>query len=131
MSSESGPRPGTIVWQDLTVPNAEQVRDFYQAVVGWESRPEDMEGYEDYHMIPPGSDQSAAGICHARGTNASVPPQWLVYIAVEDVERSSARCVELGGEIVDGPRPMGTLPFCVIRDPAGAVCALVQYPESA
>ncbi len=91
MSEETTTRVGTIVWQDLTVPNAEQVRDFYQAVVGWESRPEDMEGYEDYHMIPPGSQKSAAGVCHARGTNAGVPPQWLVYVLVEDVERSAAR----------------------------------------
>ena len=30
----AGPR--TISWQDLTVADAEAVRDFYQAVVGWE-----------------------------------------------------------------------------------------------
>jgi predicted enzyme related to lactoylglutathione lyase len=27
--------PGTIAWTDLTVPDAEKVRDFYAAVVGW------------------------------------------------------------------------------------------------
>ncbi len=26
---------GLVTWRDLTVPNAELVRDFYQAVVGW------------------------------------------------------------------------------------------------
>jgi predicted enzyme related to lactoylglutathione lyase len=29
------PKPGTITWQDLTVGDAEAIRDFYAAVVGW------------------------------------------------------------------------------------------------
>jgi predicted enzyme related to lactoylglutathione lyase len=49
-----------------------------------------------------------------------------MYVVVEDVERSAAECVRLGGQIVAGPRPlMGGL-FCVMRDPAGAVCALFE-----
>jgi uncharacterized protein len=115
---------GTICWADLTVGDAEGVRDFYQALVGWKPSPVDMGGYADYSMLAPGAEQSAAGICHARGVNADLPPQWLVYIVVEDVERSAARCVELGGEVVAGPREMGGGKYCVIRDPAGAVCAL-------
>ncbi|MFN3649834.1 MAG: VOC family protein [Armatimonadota bacterium] len=118
--------PGTICWQDLTVPNAEEVRDFYAAVVGWTWLGEDMGGYEDYHMLPPGSDKSAAGVCHARGCNADVPPQWLVYINVADMAQSVAKVRELGGEVVVEPRGMGPGLFAVIRDPAGAMCALYQ-----
>jgi predicted enzyme related to lactoylglutathione lyase len=33
------PRPGTITWQDLTVPDAEALRDFYASVVGWKAQP--------------------------------------------------------------------------------------------
>ena len=122
--SEREMKVGTIGWQDLTVPDAPAVRDFYKAVVGWESRGEDMGGYEDYHMIAPATGASVAGICHARGVNADVPPQWLVYIVVEDVERSCATCSEMGGNVIAGPRNMGGGRFAVIRDPAGAMCAL-------
>ncbi len=122
-------KPGTIGWQDLTVPNAPQVRDFYQAVVGWDVRGEDMGGYEDYHMISKATGQSAAGICHARGVNADVPSQWLVYIVVEDVARSCATCAERGGKVVAGPRMMGGGRFAVIQDPAGATCALYAPPQ--
>src|SRR5688500_18803701 len=128
MSSGNGAKVGAIVWQDLTVENAEQVRDFYKAVVGWDSQGEDMGGYEDFHMISPSTKQSVAGICHSRGENANVPPQWLVYINVENVDSSAARCRDLGGDILDGPRMMGGGKFCVIRDPAGAVCALYSPP---
>jgi uncharacterized protein len=118
------PKTGTIGWHDLTVPNAEEVRDFYQAVVGWTVEGVDMGGYEDYSMIANGD--GVAGVCHARGTNANVPPQWLIYIYVDDVDASTAKAVELGGAVLDGPRDMGYGRFAVIRDPAGAVCALFK-----
>jgi predicted enzyme related to lactoylglutathione lyase len=31
-----------VAWQDLTVPNAEAIRDFYAVVVGWRPEPVDM-----------------------------------------------------------------------------------------
>ena len=77
-------------------------------------------------MVAPGTGEDVAGVCHARGSNANLPAQWLVYIVVEAVDRSLEECVGLGGEVVAGPRSMGAGRFCVIKDPAGAVCALVQ-----
>jgi predicted enzyme related to lactoylglutathione lyase len=124
MNGSKKPELGTIVWSDLTVKNAEQVRDFYAKVVGWKPESVDMGGYSDFSMIAPTTGKVAAGICHARETNADLPPQWLVYIVVENVDRSAAKCVEEGGNIVAGPRSLGGGRFCVIRDPAGAVCAL-------
>jgi predicted enzyme related to lactoylglutathione lyase len=55
-----------------------------------------------------------------------VPAQWLIYINVESVAESARLCAEMGGEVLDGPRKMGDLDFCVIRDPAGAVAALIS-----
>ena len=67
-----------------------------------------------------------AGLCHAQGTNQDLPPQWLLYVRVENVEASASRCQELGGEVLDGPRMMGKELFCALRDPAGAVLGLVS-----
>jgi predicted enzyme related to lactoylglutathione lyase len=128
MSDSAESKVGTIGWRDLTVENAEAVRDFYQRVVGWESRPVSMGDYDDFSMVAPGSGDTVAGICHARGSNADIPPQWLVYIVVEDVERSAALTLDHGGDLVAGPRALAGGRFCVIRDPAGAVCALFQPP---
>jgi len=125
MSDTTEPRMGTIVWKDLTVPNAAEVRDFYREVVGWQSSEHDMGDYVDYGMLSPDGGESVAGICHARGSNAGIPPQWLIYISVADVEASARRCTELGGSVLDGPRTMGGNKFCVIQDPAGAVAALI------
>ena len=120
------PAAGTIAWRDLTVPNADSIRAFYEQVVGWKSSPVDLGSYSDFEMLQPASGESVAGICHARGTNADLPPQWLMYVIVADVAASAVRCIELGGQVLVAPRPLSGGTFCVIRDPAGAVCALFQ-----
>lgn len=124
--SEHNPPAGAIVWIDLTIPNAEQVRDFYTAVAGWQPQPVSMGEYEDYSMVPDGDDSPVAGVCHARGGNKSFPPQWLIYITVENLDHSIAQCQKLGGKVLVGPKNMGQDRFCVIQDPAGAVAALYQ-----
>lgn len=117
---------GTIVWRDLTVDNADGVRDFYSEVVGWDVKPHPMGEYDDYEMVAKSTGETIAGVCHARGSNAGVPPQWLMYVLVEDVVVSAARCEASGGKVVDGPRMMGKQNFCVVQDPAGAVLALIE-----
>lgn len=117
---------GSVPWRDLTVDDADGVRAFYERVAGWRSRAEDMGGYSDFSMIAPATGETVAGVCHARGANADLPAQWLIYIVVEDLDASVAACVELGGAVVAGPRSMGGSRVCVIRDPAGAACALYQ-----
>ena len=126
MSDSESAKVGTIGWQDLTVENADEIRDFYRSVVGWTHEPVGMGEYDDYNMVPPQGGDGVAGICHKRGTNADLPAQWMLYFIVEDVEKSVAACTTGGGEIISGPRPMAAGRFCVIRDPAGAVCALYQ-----
>ncbi len=115
---------GTVVWQDLTVPDAETVRDFYSAVVGWQSEAVDMGGYDDYNMLSPSGGETVAGICHARSVNSDLPAQWLIYFAVESIIRSVDECRHRGGTVIVEPRELAGQMFCVVRDPAGAVCAL-------
>lgn len=125
MNESSELQIGQVCWQDLTVENPEVLRDFYSRVVGWRPEPVDMGDYADFNMVAPQTGQPTAGICHARGPNKNLPAQWLIYITVEDLDHSAKRCLELGGQIIDGPRAMGQNRFCVIRDPAGAVAALI------
>jgi predicted enzyme related to lactoylglutathione lyase len=120
---------GKIVWFDLTVPEAERVRDFYASVVGWESQPVSMSDYDDYGMAANG--EGVAGICHARGVNADQPAQWMAYISVDDLDASLERCTAGGGAQVTEVRDMGDgTRFCVIRDPAGAMVALMQMANA-
>jgi predicted enzyme related to lactoylglutathione lyase len=127
MGDAPGEAVGSIGWIDLTVANADAVRDFYQDVTGWTVSPVDMGGYSDYCMNEPASGVSVAGACHARGSNANLPPQWLIYIVVADLEKSMQGCVELGGTVLSPPRRYaGQGRFGVVRDPGGAAAALFE-----
>jgi predicted enzyme related to lactoylglutathione lyase len=117
---------GRIEWMDLTVNDASHVRNFYTSVVGWSSSEVDMGSYSDFNINLPGTQDTIAGVCHARGSNQNIPSQWLIYVRVESVADSAEKCKKLGGEVLDGPRRMGGSNFCVIKDPAGAVMALLS-----
>lgn len=122
---------GSVAWTDLTVPDATRVRDFYAAVVGWTHSPVDMGGYADFCMNRPADGQTVAGICHARGVNADLPPQWLIYITVPDLDQSLAKVAGAGGRVVVPPRDQGGARMAVVQDPAGAVAGLYQMPPAA
>lgn len=125
--SDDAKKVGAIGWTDLTVDDASGVRGFYEQVIGWKSQGLSMGDYEDFCMQRPEDGETVAGICHARGENAKVPPVWLVYITVSDLAASITKVKDLGGDVIDGPRSAGGGTMCVIRDPVGAVVGLYQH----
>lgn len=117
---------GSIGWCDLTVPGADTVRDFYRDVVGWTTTEIDMGGYADYVMNQPADAAATTGVCWARGVNAGLPPVWLVYFVVASLDKSIAEVKKRGGTVLREPSSAGSGSMAVIRDPAGAVCALYE-----
>ncbi len=117
---------GKIGWIDITVDDAEGLRDFYSKVVGWQVEEVSMGDYADYSMAMPASGDAVAGICHARGSNAELPRGWLMYVVVSDVEASAQVCRDNGGKVLVEPRSLAGGRFCVIEDPGGATAALYQ-----
>jgi predicted enzyme related to lactoylglutathione lyase len=84
-----------------------------------------MGDYSDFVMN--GAAGPVAGVCHARGGNAGIPSQWMIYITVENLDRAMGACRAGGGEVINGPRQAGEHGrFCIIRDPGGAVAGLFE-----
>ena len=120
---------GCIAWLDLTVHDASATRDFYRQVIGWSVQDVEMEEagerYADYNMLG-GDGTSAAGVCHARGANLALPPVWMIYLPVGDLDESLRRVREEGGEIIKSTSEAdGAHAYAVIRDPVGVCMALV------
>lgn len=121
------PSPGTVGWIDLTTENAGEVRDFYEAVIGWKSEAVPVEDHEDFMISPAGGSEPVAGICHKKGPNAHWPGGWMIYIHVADIEASLESCAKLGGEKLTEIREFaGYGKACIIRDPGGSKCALFE-----
>lgn len=126
MVGSSNPRPGEVFWQDLTVKDACGIKEFYSEVVGWESADHPMDGYADYDMKHAESGEIVAGICHAKGQNIDVPPQWMLYVAVSDLAASTEACERRGGEVLNEQQPSGGSASAIVRNPAGAVITLYE-----
>lgn len=128
--NENTMKIGAIVSADLTIPNASEIRDFYTQVIGWESEDvslnDDNGTYSDYVMKDKAGNW-VGGVCHARGVNIGIPPQWIIYVTVADVAASLKCCAELGGKVLKVVRGKGDIiQYAFIQDPAGAVMALTK-----
>lgn len=117
---------GTMAWLDLSVENAGQVKSFYEAVIGWKSDNIAMGGYDDYAMLEPESNEAVAGVCHAKGVNSDLPPAWLPYFLVSDIDVAIMAVKKCGGSVITDVKSMGNDKYAVIKDPAGAACAIYQ-----
>ncbi|QDU83750.1 27 kDa antigen Cfp30B [Planctomycetes bacterium Pla163] len=128
-ASEAAASAGHIAWLDLTVTGAQATRDFYREVLGWtveDAAMEDAAGsYADYAMVA-GDGNAVAGVCHARGPNAGLPPVWMLYLPVGDLGESLRRVSEGGGEVIRTTSGKdGEIACAFVRDPVGACLALV------
>jgi uncharacterized protein len=128
-SRDAAAAVGCIAWLDLTVAAAAATCDFYQQVIGWAVQHVAMEDggehYADYNLL--GDDGNpVAGICHARGANAGLPPVWMLYLTVGDLAESLRRVQEEGGTIITAARSDdGGYVYAAVQDPVGAYLALL------
>lgn len=121
---------GQIVSADVTTEDAEAMRDFYQKVVGWDSEgmeiTDDNGTYTDY-VMKDSAGNWMGGVCHRRGVNKDLPPIWLVYINVEDIEASCKACEDNSGKVLHRSfGDAGNILYAVIQDPAGAILAVTK-----
>ncbi len=109
---------GRVGWMDLTVEDATGSRDFWAAVAGFDGvEPVPMGGYSDFVLTADG--RAVAGVCHARGVNAALPPVWLLYFVVEDLAEAVAEVEKRGGKVIERRESLA-----IVSDPAGALAAL-------
>ena len=120
---------GGLVSADITTKKADELKKFYEAVMGWTSedmKMSDEQGeYADYVMKDK-EGNPVGGVCHARGMNNDLPTQWIVYVNVENVGESAKKCKELGGKVLKEFNHEGTCVYALIQDPSGAVIALTK-----
>lgn len=124
MEGHSGEQ-GEFCWHELMSSDHEAALDFYSQVLGF-SRGEamDMGPAGTYQMYDIG-EQTVGGMMTIPKTDeyANVPPHWVHYTVVEDVEATKARAEQLGAQILHGPVDVPGGRIVMAKDPTGAVFA--------
>lgn len=112
----------TFCWSQRVTGGLDQMVSFYNAVFGWSAAPMGPSAV----LSTPDGVQRAAIV--PLPTDMPAPEHWLAYVAVEDVDASTARAQALGATVLAPPQDRGTIGrFSILRDPAGAALALWKH----
>lgn len=117
---------GRFVWHELAVPNPDAVQSFYTALTPWKTQLWDQS--PDYTLLtnegtPLGGIARLTDDLAARG----VPPHWLPYVSVYDVDACARQAVSLGGQLRMGPREVPNIgAWAVVADPQGAILGIYE-----
>ena len=131
-SPSTSPAACPFVWYELMTTDPKAAEAFYRSVIGWTTADADMPGM-DYTLLSVG--EAAIGGLMALPADAcamGVPPAWVGYIGVDDVDGAAARLLQAGGTV---HRPAEDIPgvgrFAVVADPHGASFCLFKGKQDA
>lgn len=120
--------PGFFSWHELVTTDAKAGLDFYMALFDWHQTDEmDMGGMGSYRLFAPEGGEHFGGAYDLPPSMKGVPPHWLHYVAVEDIEDAVRKIRENGGQVLNGPMDVpGGGRVAQALDPQGAAFAVHQ-----
>lgn len=111
---------GRFIWYELSTKDVEAAKAFYSSVMGWEV--ERFAGSMPYFIWKAGG-EGVGGLMQMD----DLPPAWLAYVYVDDVDSALERARELGGQVlVPGTDIPNVGRFAVLTDPQGACIAVMR-----
>jgi hypothetical protein len=117
--------PNSFCWNELATPDTGKAGDFYTGLFGWGKNVQEM-GPMTYTSFTNG-DRPAGGMYKPTPEMGEIPPNWLVYFAVDDADAKAQKASELGGKAIVPPSDIpGVGRFAVIQDPQGAVFGIIK-----
>jgi predicted enzyme related to lactoylglutathione lyase len=124
--------PGTFTWNELLTHDPESAKKFYQGLFGWGVQSMEMGGPESYTIFQNG-ERGAGGMMRIAKEWGPVPPNWLVYFAVDDCDGTVKKAEKLGGQVRAQPMDIPEVGrFAPLGDPQGAGFAVIKLanPQS-
>jgi len=122
-------RPGTFCWAETMTTDTDRVGSFYSQLFGWDAAVKDM-GEVAYHIFLQGDTQKG-GMMEIQPDMGPVPPHWMLYVAVEDCDASTAKAEELGAKVIVPPTDIPDIGrFSLFQDPTGAMLSVIAMPSA-
>ncbi len=127
---KSMPKQGEFCWNELMTPDAHKAKDFYRSLFGWEFQSRTVDNIT-YDLIKTGGKQGAGIMQMTPDEAGKIPPHWLTYIYVDNIDDSVAKAQKLGAKVVVPVTAVEDFGRCaVLQDPTGAHVGLWQCMKS-
>ena len=125
------PENAKFMWNELLTKDPEGAVAFYTSVLGWSAEEMDMGPGGTYTILKTGG-ENVGGIMKMDGVQFDgVPPHWMSYVSVTDVDAAVDRVTSAGGTVQAPPFDVpGVGRIAVIADPTGARLSLMTPAES-
>jgi len=122
---ETAPEIGEASWHELMTTDAPAAMKFYKEIFGWQpGEAMDMGPLGKYQMFNRPSGM-IGGMMNKPPEMAHVPPHWMIYFRVPDINAATERIKASGGQILNGPMEVPGGDWVVnAMDPQGAAFAL-------
>jgi uncharacterized protein len=121
---------GCFGWNELGTRDVESAKSFFGQVFGWTTEEGPTEGMGGSYYVWKLGEDRVGGMMDIGGIlPAEVPPHWLVYFTVEDCDAAVEQAKSAGGGLNAGPMDVQVGRFAILRDPFGAVFAVLQPAE--
>jgi len=124
--------PGSFCWAELTTTDGEAAKAFYTELFGWSSHDDPIGEGMVYSMLQ--HEGRNAGALYGMGPEMQkmgIPPHWMLYVTVADLEEAVGKARSLGASVPREPMDvMGIGRMAVLADPTGAHLALWQPIQS-
>jgi predicted enzyme related to lactoylglutathione lyase len=115
--------PGAITWNELATRDPQQAQDFYSALLGWTFSPGPRPDYRMFYV----GDRVNGGVIQMDDSWGDLPPHWMLYLSVKDIDEVVQKVPASGGKVHTGIMDAGTVGrFAVVSDPVGAVSTMIQ-----
>jgi uncharacterized protein len=117
-------------WLELATTDQNAAKKFYSNLFGWAVADMPMGPGEVYTLFKLGDRDAGTAVYTLRNEQKGMPPNWSIYIAVENADASAKRASELGGKLCVPPFDvfdMGRM--AVVQDPTGAAFCLWQAKQ--
>jgi predicted enzyme related to lactoylglutathione lyase len=116
-------QPGAFCWNELYTTDVAVAADFYTKLLGWTSWLDTLDGMQ--YAACNNGEAPVAVIMPISAAMGDMPPSWLIYLGVEDVEASAAKVQALGGDVLVGPTEHAGYKYALVKDPQGALFYLI------
>ena len=131
MPAHDPSKAGEIAWHELITSDHEAAFRFYSELFGWQKlRDFDMGQMGKYFIY--GRDGKEFGGMFTKSKDMPMPPSWLYYVHVDNLDSTLARAKQKGAKVLNGPMEVpGGGRIVQLMDPQGAAFALHEPAKAA